>query len=411
MWSPTPRPHHEKKATAYLLFSEVLPKKCVYNNNNRANSNHYKGSKIQQPTIKMMMQRRFFSNPRRIVNLSAGCAALPIEVLEKAQKLFLSPLGKDISVTEMGYRTSDFHVLMDQAEASFRKLNHIPDNYEVHFFNGGATLQFAAVPMNLLGSQGGKASYLMSGHWSEKSVKEARMFCDDVQECNVDPTGLYFDYPKGKDWDIDPTSKYVHYTAADTRQGFEFQDFDYSAVPKGVELVCDASANFGSKAVDIAKYGVIYAAAHKIFSTSGVCYTIIRKDLINDDVHRCTPTMCNWNVFQEAPNKIWNVPVIFSIWLGHLTCEHMLERGGVEAYEELAIKRSNLLYNYIDESKGFYRCFVNNDRFRSRMQVVFTIGSGEGSNGVLVEKFLNKTAEMGRIAYTYKYHLMCMSSS
>jgi phosphoserine aminotransferase len=105
--------------------------------------------------------------------------------------------------------------------------------------------------------------------------------------------------------------------------------------------------------------------------------------------------MCNWNVFQEAPNKIWNVPVIFSIWLGHLTCEHMIERGGVEAYEDLAIRRSNLLYNYIDESNGFYRCFVNNDRFRSRMQVVFTIGSGEGANGALVEKFLNKTAEMG----------------
>ena len=341
------------------------------------------------------MLRRFSSIPRRIVNLSAGCAALPIEVLEKAQKDFLSPLGKDISVTEMGYRTSDFHVLMDQAEESFRKLNNIPDNYEVHFFNGGATLQFAAIPMNLLGSKGGKASYLMNGHWSEKAVKEAKYFCDDVQECNVDPAGLYFDYPDGKDWNINKDSKYVHYTAADTRQGFEFQDFEYNAIPKGVELVCDASANFGSKAVDISKYGVIYAAAHKIFSTSGVCYTVIRKDLINDDVHRYTPTMCNWNVFQQAPNKIWNVPVIFSIWLGHLTCEHMIERGGVDAYEELAIKRSNLLYNYIDESKGFYRCFVNNERFRSRMQVVFTIGSGEGKNAVLVEKFLNKTAEMG----------------
>jgi len=248
---------------------------------------------------------------------------------------------------------------------------------------------------NLLGSKGGKATYLMSGHWSEKSVKEAKIFCDDVHEANVDPTGLYFDYPAGKDWNIPADSKYVHYTAADTRQGFEFQDFEYDAVPKGVELVCDASANFGSKPVDISKYGVIYAAAHKIFSTSGVCYTIIRKDLINDDVHPHTPTMCNWNVFQTAPNKIWNVPVIFSVWLGHLTCEYMLERGGVEFYEKLAIDRSNLLYNYIDESNGFYRTFVNDWRFRSRMQVVFTIGSGEGRDGELVEKFLKETADMG----------------
>merc|ERR1712000_403475 len=98
---------------------------------------------------------------------------------------------------------------------------------------------------------------------------------------------------------------------------------------------------------------------------------------------------------QTAPNKIWNVPVIFSVWLGHLTCEYMLERGGVEFYEKLAIDRSNLLYNYIDESNGFYRTFVNDWRFRSRMQVVFTIGSGEGRDGELVEKFLKETADMG----------------
>ena len=329
------------------------------------------------------------------MNLSAGCAALPIEVLEKAQKEFLSPLGKDISVCEMGYRTSDFHEIMDNAEESFRKLNNIPDNYEVHFFNGGATLQFAAVPMNLLGKAGGKAAYLMSGHWSEKAVREARKSCSDVVECNVDPTGLYFDYPDGKDWNIPADAKYVHYTAADTRQGFEFQDFEYSAIPKGVDLVCDASANFGSKAWDVSKYGVVYAAAHKIFSTSGVCYTMIRKDLINEDVHPCTPTMADWSVFQKAPNKIHNVPVIFSIWLGHLTCEHMIKMGGLPYYEDLAIRRSNLLYNYIDDSNSFYRTFVNNDRFRSRMQVVFTIGSGEGKNGELVEKFLSETDKKG----------------
>ena len=337
-----------------------------------------------------------FPQPKRIVNLSAGCAALPIEVLEKAQRLFLSPLGKEISVCEMGYRTSDFHILMDDAEASFRKLNNIPDNYEVHFFNGGATLQFAAIPMNLLGSSGHKkATYMMSGHWSEKAVKEAKMYTTNVHQACFDPTGLYFDYPKGEDWNIPTDSVYVHYTAADTRQGFEFQDFDYSAIPKGVELVCDASANLGSKPVDISKYGVIYAAAHKIFSTSGVCYTIIRKDLINSDVHPCTPTMCNWNVFHNAPNKIHNVPVIFAIWLGHLTCEYMIERGGLPYYEQLAIDRSNLLYNYIDESNGFYRTFVNDIKYRSRMQVVFTIGSGEGKNAILVEKFLKATADMG----------------
>ena len=306
--------------------------------------------------------RNFFSNlplnrglaysPKRVVNLSAGCAALPEEVLERAAAEMNSPLGKSISVTEMGYRTKDFHTLMDKAESSFRELMSIPDNYDVHFFNGGATLQFAAMPLNLLGENKdnkSKATYIMNGHWSEKAVNEANKYTDATQVC-VDPKGLYFDHPDGKDWNIPQDSTYVHYTSADTRQGFEFQDFCYDSIPKDVTLCCDASANLGSKPVDISKYGVIYAAAHKNFSTSGVCYTIIRNDLINDDVHKHTPTMCNWNVFQHAPNKIWNVPVIFSVWLGQLVCEHMLERGGLPYYEDLAIRRSNTLYNYIDDS-------------------------------------------------------------
>jgi phosphoserine aminotransferase len=329
------------------------------------------------------------------VNLSAGCAALPIEVLKRAEKEFNSPLGKAISVTEMGYRTKDFHTLMDAAEDSFRTLMKIPDTHEIHFFNGGATLQFAALPLNLLGDSGTKkASYIMSGHWSEKAANEADKYTDAHRVC-VDDTGLYFDFPAGKDWNIPTDSTYVHYTSADTRQGFEFQDFEYDAVPKGTILTCDASANLGSKPVDISKYGVIYAAAHKNFSTSGVCYTVIRKDLINEDVHRHTPTMCNWNVFQHAPNKIWNVPVIFSVWLGNMVCEHMLERGGLPYYEDLAIRRSNLLYDFIDNSNGFYRTFVTDERFRSRMQVVFTIRNGEGKNAELVEKFLNETDQMG----------------
>ena len=339
--------------------------------------------------------------PKRIVNLSAGCAALPQEVLERAAKEMNSPLGKEISITEMGYRTGDFHEIMDKSEESFRKLMKVPDTHDVHFFNGGATLQFAALPLNLLGSKGGKATYIMSGHWSEKAHKEAMKFKSDshkVEQVCVDDTGLYFDFPKGEDWNIHADSTYAHYTSADTRQGFEFQDFEYGSVPEGTVLTCDASANLGSKPVDISKYGVIYAAAHKNFSTSGVCYTVIRKDLVPkamEDVHPHAPTMCNWHVFDTAPNKIWNVPVIFSIWLGNMVCEHMLERGGLTYYEDLAIRRSNVLYDYIDNSDGFYRCFVNDDRFRSRMQVVFTIRSGEGKDATLVERFIAECETMG----------------
>jgi phosphoserine aminotransferase len=337
----------------------------------------------------------------RVVNLSAGCAALPLEVLERAQKDFVNWQGEGISPTEMGYRTQNFYKVMEQSEETFRKLMNIPDTHEVHFFNGGATLQFAAIPMNLLGPSGNRATthyktanYVRNGHWSEKARDEARMYCH-VHEVNHDPKDLYFDVPEGKDWNIDRKGAYLHYTAADTRQGFEFQDFPYDAVPEGMTLCCDASANLGSKPVDVSKYGVLYAAAHKNFSTSGVCYTIIRKDLIDENVLPGTPTMCNWNRFQTAPNKVWTVPVIFSVWMGQLTMDWMLERGGLPFFEDLAIRRSNLLYDLVDNSDGFYRCFVNDWKFRSRMQVVFTIRTGEGADEKLVQKFLDETEQLG----------------
>merc|ERR1712196_322319 len=142
----------------------------------------------------------------------------------------------------MGYRTKDFHTIMDASEESFRKLMNIPDTHDVHFFNGGATLQFAAIPLNLLGnSPTKKAAYMMNGHWSEKAVKEADKYNESYRIC-VDPDGLYFDFPVGKDWNIPKDSTYVHYTSADTRQGFEFQDFEYDFVPKDTILCCDASA-------------------------------------------------------------------------------------------------------------------------------------------------------------------------
>ena len=136
---------------------------------------------------------------------------------------------------------------------------------------------------------------------------------------------------------------------------------------------------------------MIYAAGHKNFTTSGVCYTIIRKDLIDENVLPGTPTMCNWNRFQTAPGKVWTVPVTVAIWMGKLQCDWMLERGGLEYFEDLAIKRSNLLYDFIDNSGGFFNTFVTQERFRSRMNIAFTIGDGEGKNADLVAKFLTET--------------------
>lgn len=327
---------------------------------------------------------------KRAINLAAGQAALPYEVLQKAAAGMLDTDGEGMSVAEMGYRTKGFHRIMCRAEDAFRKLLNIPDTHEVHFFNGGATLQFSAIPLNLMGGEnaGKPANYLMSGHWSEKARNEAKMF-GEVHEVAKDPRGLYFSIPDGKTWDIDPNGAYFHYTSADTRQGLEIREFEADAVPKGMPICVDASANLGSFPLDIAKHDVVYAASHKNFSAAGICYAIIRKDLITkkNQMAQC-PTMCNWVKFQEAPNKIYNVPVLYSVWLGMLVTEWMIEKGGIPYFEKLAIERSSLLYDFIDASNGFYRTFVTEAKFRSRMQVVFTIGSGEGGDTVLVEEFL-----------------------
>jgi len=207
----------------------------------------------------------------------------------------------------------------------------------------------------------------------------------------VDPKGLYFQSPDSATWKMDDDAAYFHYTSADTRQGLEIRNFDYNAVPDNIPLCCDASANLGSFQLDVSKYGVLYAASHKNFSTSGICYTIIRKDLITERTQmKAIPTMCNWVTFQNAPNKIYNVPVLVSVWLGALNTEWMIERGGVPFFEDLAVRRSGLLYDFIDNSAGFYRTFVTCPEARSRMQVVFTIGSGAGEDHALVEKFLKE---------------------
>merc|ERR1740121_1468641 len=328
----------------------------------------------------------------RAINLAAGAAALPLEVLEQAAKGFVDTDGSGMSVVEMGYRTKPFHAIMERAETGFRRLLNVPDTHEVHFFNGGATLQFSAIPLNLLGgdNEGKSANYLMSGHWSEKARNEARLF-GNVKEVGVDPKGLYFSIPNRHMWELDKDAAYFHYTSADTRQGLEIRNFDFDAVPEGMPVCCDASANLGSHPIDVSKFGVLYAASHKNFSTAGICYTIIRKDLISDRTQmKAMPTMCNWVTFQNAPNKIYNVPVLVSVWLGALNTEWMIERGGTDFFEHLAIRRSNLLYNYIDNSNGFYRTFVNNQNLRSRMQVVFTVRSGSGEDHSLVEKFLSE---------------------
>ena len=334
------------------------------------------------------------------MNLSAGNAAIPIEVLKKFQDNFVRWNDKGISVAEMGYRTEWFHEVQQSTEEKFRRVLEIPDTHEVFFLNGGATLQFAAIPLNLMGgpqftnpTRPKVANYVMNGHWSEKARNEANLYCR-VHEVNNDPDNLYFTVQDPKTWNFSKDGTYLHFTSCDTRQGFQFRRFPYEVVPEGMLLACDASADLGSKQVDVSNYDVLYAAAHKNFSTSGFCLTIVRKDIITDEtILPYAPTMCRQKVFNDAPNKIWNVPVITSVYMAELMLEYMEERGGVPYFEDLAHRRANLLYDLIDNSNGFYNCFVNESQYRSTQQVVFTIGDGKSQkNQDLVNLFLEEAS-------------------
>ena len=338
----------------------------------------------------------------RVMNLAAGNAAIPIEVLKKYADNFVRWNGNGISVAEMGYRTKWFHEIQDSTESKFRDILGIPDTHEVFFLNGGATLQFAAVPLNLMGGaqptnpvRAKTANYVQNGHWAAKASNEASLYCN-VHSVNNDPEDLYFTLQEPKTWNFDKNAVYTHFTSADTRQGFQFREFPYHVVPKDQLLICDASADLGSKMVDISKYDVIYAAAHKNFSTAGFCLTIIRKDIIkNETILPYAPTMTRWKVFNDAPNKIWNVPVITSVYMADLMLDYMKERGGLEYFADLAKRRAHVLYDFIDESHGFYKTFVTDIRYRSRMQVVFTIGDGTTiKNQELVSKFLDEASQL-----------------
>jgi len=195
--------------------------------------------------------------------------------------------------------------------------------------------------LNLCGGNKSKvANYLLNGHWSEKARVEASKYVK-THTVWTDPEEKFLTVDGPENWTYDKDATYFHYTACDTRHGFEFHDFPYHGVPESNTLVCDMSANLGSKRIDWDRYGVIYATMHKNFGTSGATIVCIRKDLIEEkNVMPVAPRMANWHSFYTAPNKVYNVPTIWSIWMFQLTCEYYLEMGGLNYFEPRAKARA-----------------------------------------------------------------------
>ena len=317
----------------------------------------------------------------RVYNFCAGPAALPTAVLEKASSEMLNWNNKGLSVMEMSHRSDEYVSIAKKAEQDLRDLLTIPDNYKVLFMQGGATAQFAMIPMNLL--RGKKsADYINTGQWSEKAIKEARHYCDvNVIASSEDNNFSYA--PAQSDLKLNPDAAYVHYTPNETIGGVEF---DYIPDTGDVPLVADFSSSILSEELDVSKFGLIYAGAQKNIGPAGLCIVIVREDLLGDTIAG-TPTAMDYKVAADN-ESMYNTPATYSWYLAGLVFDWLKQQGGVDAIAQINARKAQKLYEYIDNS-GFYAnpVALNN---RSRMNVPFTL-----KDSALDSLFLSQADEAG----------------
>lgn len=326
---------------------------------------------------------------RKIYNFSAGPAVLPEEVLEQAREEMLDWHGSGMSVMEMSHRGKEFMSIADNAESALRELVHIPPNYKVLFLQGGASSQFAAVPMNLLGGNT-EADYVHTGQWSKKAAAEASQYASVHVAASSQHDG-FNSVPVLEEWHISPGTAYVHYTPNETIGGVEFQwTPDLSAVPGNhgdIPLVADMSSNFLSRPFDVSKFGLIYAGAQKNVGPAGLVIVIVREDLLNIPPLPGTPTMYRYKTHADNAS-MYNTPPTYAIYIMGLVMEWLKKQGGLAAIEQRNIAKAKLLYDLLDTS-SFYHCPVNRAD-RSRMNIPFTL-----SDASLDEVFLKQAQTRG----------------
>ena len=315
----------------------------------------------------------------RVYNFSAGPAVLPEEVLKEAADEMLDYRGCGMSVMEMSHRSKVFDTIIKEAEADLRQLMKIPDNYKVMFLQGGASLQFAAVPMNLMKNR--KAGYILTGQWSKKAFAEAKIFGEAVElASSADKTFSYI--PDCSDLPITDDMDYVYICENNTIYGTKFKELPNT---KGKLLVADQSSCFLSEPVDVTKYGVIYAGVQKNVGPAGVVVAIVRDDLITDDVLEGTPTMVKWKTQADA-DSLYNTPPCYGIYICGKVFKWLLKTGGLEERKKINEEKAKILYDYLDESKLFKGTVEKESR--SLMNVPFVTGNDE-----LDAKFIKEAKE------------------
>jgi phosphoserine aminotransferase len=317
----------------------------------------------------------------RIFNFSAGPAVLPVEVLEQAQRDLLSLPGVGMSILEVSHRSKAFEDILAGCEADLRTLAKIPEGYHVLFLQGGASLQFSMVPMNLLPA-GGSADYVVTGAWSQKAVKEAKRV-GGVKVAASTESENFTRVPQQSELTLDPNAAYVHYTTNNTIFGTEFHHVpDAGTVP----LVADASSDIFSGPIDVSKFGLIYAGAQKNLAPAGVTLVIVRDDLLARTPSTLA-TMLQYGVHVEN-KSMYNTPPVFAIYVMRLVLAWLLKRGGLEAVDQSNTRKSDKLYAEIDRTP-FYRGHAKEDS-RSRMNVTFRLPSEE-----LEKKFAKEATAAG----------------
>lgn len=304
----------------------------------------------------------------RVYNFSAGPAVLPEEVLKEAADEMLDYKGTGTSVMEMSHRSKAYDTIIKEAEQDLRDLMNIPDNYKVLFLQGGASQQFAAVPMNLMKNK--KAAYIITGQWAKKAYQEAKIYGDAVAVASsADKTFSYI--PDCSDLDIPEDADYVYICENNTIYGTKFKTLPNT---KGKDLVADVSSCFLSEPVDVTKYGVIYGGVQKNVGPAGVVISIIREDLIRDDVLEGTPTMLKWKTQADA-DSLYNTPPCYGIYICGKVFKWIKKMGGLEAMKALNEKKAAILYDFLDQSKLFKGTVEVKDR--SLMNVPFVTGNEE----------------------------------
>lgn len=319
---------------------------------------------------------------KRAYNFNAGPAALPLEVLQQAQEQLVEYQAIGMSIMEISHRSSEYEQLNEETQTLLKELFAIPEGYKVLFLQGGASTQFAMIPMNFL-KPGKTAAYVNTGSWADKAFKEAKLFGEAAYVASSE-ADKFTRIPDLSGLALSPDTAYLHITSNETIEGAQFQTYpDTGSIP----LIGDMSSDILSRPVDISKFAMIYAGAQKNLGPSGVTVVILREDMLND-LPKTIPTMLRYEIHAKN-NSLYNTPPVYSVYMVNLVLKWIKANGGLAAMEQRNREKTDLIYSAIDNSNGFYSGVID-PAFRSTMNLTFRMQNEE-----LEKKFIKESAAEG----------------